>query len=71
MFLSSFNNYTIKSFEDILVNPKKHYKYPYQREDNSTDNPEFDFYTIAGGKAEGELIGGNLSVLVSMIGGKF
>ena len=69
--ISSFNDYTIESFEDILVNPKKHYKYPYQREEESNDNPEFDFYTITEGKAEGELVGGNMSVLVSMIGSKF
>ena len=69
--ISSFNNYTTQSFEDILVNPKKHHKYPYQREEDTIDNPEFDFYTITDGKAEGELIGGNMSVIVSMIGSKF
>jgi len=69
--ISSFNHYTTESFDDILVNPKKHYKYPYQREKDSDDNPEFDFYTITEGKAEGELIGGNMSVIVSMIGSKF
>ena len=69
--ISSFNEYTTKSLEDILVNPKNHYKYPYQREEDTNDNPEFDFYTITEGKAEGELIGGNMSVVVSIIGSKF
>ena len=69
--ISSYNDYTLESFDDILVNPKNHYKYPYQREVDSIENPEFDFYTINEGKAEGELIGGNMSVLVSMIGSKF
>ena len=53
------------------MNPVNHYKYRYKREDDTAGNPEFDIYTISGGKAEGELIGGNLSVLDSMIGSKF
>lgn len=69
--ISSFNDYSVESLKDILVNPKKHYKFPYQREKDTDDNPEFDFYTITGGKTEGELIGGNLSVLASMTGSKF
>lgn len=69
--ISDFNDYTLKSFDNVLVNPKPRYKYPYQREENTEDNPEFDFYTITNGKAEGELIGGNLSVLASMAGSKF
>lgn len=69
--ISSFNDYTIESFEDILVNPKNNYKYPYEREAESEENPEFDLYSITEGKAEGELIGGNMSVVVSMIGSKF
>jgi len=69
--ISSFNDYTISSFEDILLRPQNKYKYPYEREKDSEENPEFDFYTITGGKASGELIGGNMSVLVSMIGSKY
>ncbi len=69
--VSDFNDYTLKSFENVLVNPKPRYKYPYQREENTEDNPEFDFYTITNGRAEGELIGGNLSVLASLAGSKF
>lgn len=69
--ITDFTDYVLKSFETMLVNPKSWYKYPYQREENTKDNPEFDFYTITGGKADGELIGGNTSVLASMAGSKF
>ncbi len=69
--ISDFNDYTLKSFNRVLVNPRKRYKYPYLREENTDENPEFDFYTITEGSAEGELIGGNLSVLASMAGSKF
>lgn len=69
--VSDFNEFTLKSFEKVLVDPNKNYKYPYQRDENTETNPEFDFYTIQGGTAEGELIGGNLSVLASLAGSAF
>jgi muramoyltetrapeptide carboxypeptidase len=69
--ISKFNDFTLKSFENVLVHPKQKYKYPYFRNEDTADNPEFDFYTITGGKAEGKLIGGNLSVLASLSGSKF
>lgn len=69
--ISPFNEFTLKSFKRLVMNPKNNYKYPYQREGNTDDNPEFDVYTISSGKAEGELIGGNISVLDSMIGSKY
>ncbi len=69
--ISEFNDFTVKSLKKIVMNPVNNYKYPYKREDNTGENPEFDIYTINGGKAEGELIGGNISVLDSMIGSRF
>ena len=69
--ISSFNSFSVKSLKHMLINPKRRYKYPYKREDNTDDNPEFDLYTINKGKAKGELIGGNLSVIDSMIGSKY
>ena len=69
--ISPFNEFTLKSFKKVVMNPGNHYKYPYEREENTEDNPEFDVYTINSGKAEGELIGGNISVLDSMIGSKY
>lgn len=69
--ISSFKEFAFKSFEKVLMKPRKQYKYPYEREPGTEDNPEFDIYTITGGKAEGELIGGNVSVLDSMIGSAY
>lgn len=66
--VSSFNDFTYDSFKRVLMNPRNKYKYPYQREANTEDNVEYDIYTIQEGEAEGELIGGNISVLDSMIG---
>ncbi len=71
MGVSDFNDFTLHSFENVLMKPHNRYKYPYKREKNTIDNPEFNFYTINRGQAEGELTGGNLSLLVSMIGTKY
>jgi len=69
--ISDFNDFSVKSLEKVILNPGNQYRIPYEREDDTEDNPEFDRYTIHGGKAEGELIGGNISVLDSMIGSRF
>ncbi|MEN8117863.1 MAG: LD-carboxypeptidase [Bacteroidota bacterium] len=69
--VSTFNDFTFKSVEKVLINPGNRYKYPYDRDNDTALNPEYDIYTITGGKAEGQLIGGNLSVLESMIGSAY
>lgn len=65
---SDFNRFSMKSMRKVLMDPQEEYKYPYKREKETRDNPEYDRYTITGGEAEGELIGGNISVLDSVIG---
>jgi len=69
--ISPFNDFTLASFQQVVMNSKRRYSYPYQREENTVVNPEFELYTINGGKAEGKLIGGNISVLDSLIGSKY
>ena len=71
MGVSDFSDFSVASLKRVLLEPRKKYMYPYTREKDTDTNPEFDRYTINGGKAEGELIGGNISVLDSMIGSKF
>ncbi|MEN8122598.1 MAG: LD-carboxypeptidase [Bacteroidota bacterium] len=69
--ISSFNEFSVESLTKVLIKPKKNYRYPYEREKETDDKFEFDLYSINDGQAEGVLIGGNLSVLDSMIGSKF
>jgi len=71
MGVSEFNDFTTESFKEIICNSENNHQYPYERENDTKNNSEFDFYTINGGKAEGELIGGNMSVLASMVGSNF
>jgi muramoyltetrapeptide carboxypeptidase len=68
---SDFNSFSKKSIRKVLMYPGVEYKYPYKREKETKENPEFDRYTLRGGQAEGELIGGNVSVLDSIIGTRF
>ena len=69
--ISDFNSFTLESFESVVMDPQRHYRYPYERVENTEENPEYDLYTLNEGRAEGELIGGNISVLDSMIGSRF
>ena len=69
--ISDFNRFSMKSLRKVIFDPPDEYRYPYRRERDTRDNPEFDRYTITGGTAEGLLIGGNISVLDSMIGSRF
>ena len=68
---SDFNGFSKRSIRKVLMYPAEDYKYPYKREKESRENPEYDRYTLTGGVAEGELIGGNISVLDSVIGTRF
>ncbi len=68
---SDFNRFSVKSMKKVLFEANSEYKYPYKREKGTRDNPEFDRYTLSPGKAEGVLIGGNISVLDSIIGTPF
>jgi len=68
---SDFNRFSTRSIRKVLMEPIEEYKYPYKREKQTRENPEYDRYTLTGGEAEGELIGGNISVLDSIIGTRF
>lgn len=61
---SGWNDFTVKYVKEVLVD-KKIVSYNYPEDD--TDK----YYTIEGGKATGVLIGGNLTVLASMLGSNF
>jgi muramoyltetrapeptide carboxypeptidase len=69
--VSDFNRFSVRSMEKVFMDPDPDYRYPYRRERYTRDNPEFDRYTLNGGRAEGLLVGGNLSVLDSIIGTRF
>jgi muramoyltetrapeptide carboxypeptidase len=69
--ISDFNRFSKKSIQKVLLDPEPGYNYPYRRDRGTRQNPEYDRYTLRVGQARGILIGGNLSVLDSIIGTRF
>ncbi|NDW19684.1 LD-carboxypeptidase [Dysgonomonas sp. 216] len=62
--------YNQEHFENIIVSPIDKYVIESSAEDllKSANNKTLDRYTITAGKAQGELVGGNLTLICSMIG---
>jgi muramoyltetrapeptide carboxypeptidase len=67
--ISSFNDFSITYFSNVLRYPKE--KLILINENSDEEDSKQDLVTIVSGKAVGELIGGNLSVLTSLIGTKY
>lgn len=67
--ISSFNEFSVTYFNDVLINPKQKVVLRSERGEDQKDNNGIT--TIVSGKGVGELIGGNLSVLNSLIGTKY
>ncbi len=67
--ISSFNDFSVNYFNDVLLKPKNNLVLISEKGDDQKDNEGLT--TIASGKAEGELIGGNLSVLNSLVGTRY
>lgn len=65
--ISTFNDFSVAAFRDVVMNPSPEYSY-INAETDEDDASEYDHYTIHRGTAEGRLVGGNLSVVVSLIG---
>jgi muramoyltetrapeptide carboxypeptidase len=68
---STFNDFSTQTMFDVLQTGKIPYLYPYEREEETSEDVDFDLYTIHSGQAEGELVGGNLVVLTHLIGTKY
>lgn len=67
--ISSFNDFSVTYFNEVLVHPEKDLVLISAKGEDEKDNSGIK--TIVSGKAVGELIGGNLSVLNSLIGTKY
>ena len=67
--ISTFSSFSVKNFNDVLMNPTDE----LDLENSTTENNynQYGITVITGGKVEGELVGGNLSIVVSMIGTEY
>jgi muramoyltetrapeptide carboxypeptidase len=67
---AAFTDYSATQLEAVLMNPRRETTI-YMSQENArraTEAPEYRLKTLSAGVAEGRLIGGNLSVLVALVG---
>jgi muramoyltetrapeptide carboxypeptidase len=67
--ISTFSRFSTKNFEDVLMKPAFELRMSNSNSDNNY-NP-YGITTIAEGTASGELIGGNISIVTSLIGTEY
>jgi muramoyltetrapeptide carboxypeptidase len=63
---STFNKYSVDNLVKTIMNPEE--RTVFTPADDSDRGSDFDQYTIREGKAKGELVGGNLSLVVTFLG---
>ena len=69
---SSFNRFTTNCFREILCEPSdEKYCYPLETSAKSYENTNDEIVVISHGTAEGEMIGGNLSLICALMGTDF
>ncbi len=64
--ISTFNEFSVDYFKEVLIDPCGKLTLYNAQEDNNDEL--YKPVTIRGGKAKGKLVGGNLSLVVSVIG---
>ena len=67
--ISTFSSFSVKNFENVLVNPTFELELVNSTTGNNS-NP-YGITVISDGIATGELVGGNLSICVSLIGTEY
>lgn len=67
--ISTFNEFSVTYFNEVLVHPEKDLVLISAQDEDQKENAGIT--TIVSGKAVGELVGGNLSVINSLIGTKY
>lgn len=64
--ISTFNDYSVNHLRNTLMLPQNEYE--LTNAEPEPGKPDFEQYMITGGTVSGKLVGGNLSLLVSVIG---
>ena len=67
--ISTFSSFSIKNFKNVLLNPT--FELELNNSNTGNNYNPYGITVIADGKAEGELVGGNLSIVVSLIGTEY
>lgn len=66
---STFNDYSVNNFKKALMNPE--HKTLFKNSTSGDDENVYGVTSIVKGKGKGRLVGGNLSIIVSLIGTEF
>ena len=66
---STFNEYSVNNFKKVLMNPER--TETFENSKSGSDENVYGVTTLVGGKRKGRLIGGNLSIMVSLIGTRY
>lgn len=67
--ISSFNDYSVNNFNKVLLNPANNTV--LYNSGSGEDENIYGVTSIVEGKARGRMIGGNLSIMISLIGTEF
>lgn len=65
---SSFTDYTTRHVTSLLMSPKKGYEIDYAQDNLKEDDKLFKPYVITKGIAKGRIVGGNLTLVSSLMG---
>jgi muramoyltetrapeptide carboxypeptidase len=63
---STFNDFSVENFKRVLMDPES--KAVFKNSDSGADENIYGVSTLVKGKGKGRLAGGNLSIMVSLIG---
>ncbi len=66
---STFNDFSVKNFNSVLI--ENNYPIKFSNATEDLDENPYGVFSIVKGKAKGKLIGGNLSIMVSLIGTEY
>ncbi|MDY0083407.1 MAG: LD-carboxypeptidase [Ignavibacteriaceae bacterium] len=66
---STFNDYSVDNFKRVLINSEQNEL--FKNSESETDENKYGVSTIVKGKGKGRFVGGNLSIMVSLIGTEF
>jgi Uncharacterized proteins, homologs of microcin C7 resistance protein MccF len=67
---STYNDFSVNNFKSVLMYPSENFRL-FNATDEDPQKKETKVYPIRSGKTTGELAGGNLSILCSLIGTKY
>jgi len=67
--ISTFNEFSVNNFKNVLMSPSN--KIVFENSNSGEDENPYGVVSIGRGKKQGRLVGGNLSIVVSLIGTEY